>query len=558
MGVLQGALESSSLSRNAQIISAIEVLKITGKLNVASVIALPSAEDKKSGSQSQDDMVSVHESVHYSQLQSEVGAVQSQRRESVNSVASLAVPRISPSDPPSSGVLSTASRLRRLGLGPPKRAMVALSPIKDYSTVPRTLHPSVGTAKNLDEIMFPTPPRQTLRHQQQMVSLEPSPLSTLSRSRLNYTGSPLTSGIGIDDDDDEDSVQAGSEENKDPKANLELRIAKLKAEPSNGPPEPQTKTRAVKINGKTYRVLHLIGKGGSSKVFKVLAPDNQVLALKKVNLKNLDDSTLTGYVNEIELLRKLGNAENIIRLVDAEFNKEHANLYIVMEYGEVDLCHMLRERAEKPRDYNFIRYCWQQMLHAVRIVHAAKVVHCDLKPANFLMVRGHLKLIDFGISKAIMNDTTNIVRENQVGTVNYMSPEALQESSGASAAHAKGIIKIGRPSDVWSLGCIMYEMTFGKAPFANFSLIQRLQKIMDHGYEIEFPDLDNSALLDSIRGCLERSIKQRLTIEALLTHPFLMPHLEKPERPLSIDLREALSRLNPEARAILEASLRHL
>jgi serine/threonine-protein kinase TTK/MPS1 len=174
------------------------------------------------------------------------------------------------------------------------------------------------------------------------------------------------------------------------------------------------------------------------------------------------------------------------------------------------------------------------------------------------MVRGHLKLIDFGISKAIMNDTTNIVRENQVGTVNYMSPEALQESSGASAAHAKGIIKIGRPSDVWSLGCILYEMTFGKAPFANFSLIQRLQKIMDYGYQIEFPDLDNSALLNSIRGCLERSIKQRLTIEALLTHPFLMPHREKLERPLSIDLREALSRLSPEARAILDASLRHL
>lgn len=548
LGVLNGALESSSLSRNAQIISAIEVFKITGKLNVASVIALPSSEDKKQASQ--DDMVSVHESIHYSQLQSEVGGVQSQRRESINSVASLAVPRISPSDPPSSAVLSTASRLRRLGLGPPKRAMMALSPIKD-STVPRTLNPQ-GASKNVDEAMFPTPPRQTMRHQQQMVSLEPSPLSTMSRNRLNYTGSPLTSGIGIDDE--EDSIQ---EENIDPKANLELRIAKLKAEPSNAP-EPQTKTRAVKINGKTYRVLHLIGKGGSSKVFKVLAPDNQVLALKKVNLKNLDDATLTGYVNEIELLRKLGNAENIIRLVDAEFNREHANLYIVMEYGEVDLCQMLRERADKPRDYNFIRYCWQQMLHAVRIVHAAKVVHCDLKPANFLMVRGHLKLIDFGISKAIMNDTTNIVRENQVGTVNYMSPEALQESSGASAAQAKGIIKIGRPSDVWSLGCILYEMTFGKAPFANFSLIQRLQKIMDHGYQIDFPALDNPALLDSIKGCLERSIKQRLTIESLLTHPFLMPHLQKAERPLSIDLKEALSRLNPEARAILEASLRHL
>ncbi|GMF36098.1 unnamed protein product [Phytophthora lilii] len=50
----------------------------------------------------------------------------------------------------------------------------------------------------------------------------------------------------------------------------------------------------------------------------------------------------------------------------------------------------------------------------------------DLKPANFLFVNGALKLIDFGIAKAISNDTTNIVRDSQIGTVNYMSPEAIQ------------------------------------------------------------------------------------------------------------------------------------
>jgi len=49
----------------------------------------------------------------------------------------------------------------------------------------------------------------------------------------------------------------------------------------------------------------------------------------------------------------------------------------------------------------------------------------DLKPANFLFVNGALKLIDFGIAKAISNDTTNIERDGQVGTVNFMSPEAI-------------------------------------------------------------------------------------------------------------------------------------
>lgn len=54
------------------------------------------------------------------------------------------------------------------------------------------------------------------------------------------------------------------------------------------------------------------------------------------------------------------------------------------------------------------------MLLAVNTIHEERIVHSDLKPANFLLVRGSLKLIDFGIAKAIMSDTTNIQRDSQV------------------------------------------------------------------------------------------------------------------------------------------------
>ena len=60
--------------------------------------------------------------------------------------------------------------------------------------------------------------------------------------------------------------------------------------------------------------------------------------------------------------------------------------------------------------------CCFQILQAVQVIHDAKIVHSDLKPANFVLVKGQVKLIDFGIANAIANDTTNIQRDTTVRT----------------------------------------------------------------------------------------------------------------------------------------------
>ena len=63
------------------------------------------------------------------------------------------------------------------------------------------------------------------------------------------------------------------------------------------------------------------------------------------------------------------------------------------------------------------------------IFYFADVIHSDLKPANFLLVCGRLKLIDFGIASSVQNDMTSVYKDVQTGTFNYISPESLQITS---------------------------------------------------------------------------------------------------------------------------------
>ena len=85
-----------------------------------------------------------------------------------------------------------------------------------------------------------------------------------------------------------------------------------------------------------------------------------------------------------------------------------------MEYGEIDLSNLLTQNPTLVKSPNFIKNIWEQMLRAVAFIHAHDIVHADLKPANFMVCKGVLKLIDFGIAGGIGADTTNIHREHQV------------------------------------------------------------------------------------------------------------------------------------------------
>lgn len=202
-----------------------------------------------------------------------------------------------------------------------------------------------------------------------------------------------------------------------------------------------------------FRVISRLGSGGAGSVFKVENEETgEVRALKTLMPGTvINEEIHKRFVREISVAQKL-NHPNIVAYDDCGLHEEI--LYYTMElvpWGS--LADTLARR---------IRLSWKDAVEcAIHIsnglshLHAADIVHRDLKPANiFLSDDGRLKVGDFGLARDL-NSTRLTLDGNTVGTMKYISPEQ---------AMAKPID--GR-SDIYALGCILFEMLAGGAPFVD-------------------------------------------------------------------------------------------
>ncbi|XP_052239524.1 dual specificity protein kinase Ttk-like isoform X2 [Dreissena polymorpha] len=297
------------------------------------------------------------------------------------------------------------------------------------------------------------------------------------------------------------------------------------ARPAAVPPAvtPMGNMKMIAVNDKVYTVLSVLGRGGSCKVYQVFDPEcSKVKALKEVYLDSAVGAVVEGYKNEIALLRRLQYCDKVIKMYDSEYKPDEAKLYMVMEAGSEDLAMFFQRETQNRKHLNSVdvRFYWRAMLQAVQALHREGIIHSDLKPANFLFVGGTLKLIDFGIAKAIQQDKTSVILEAQIGTLNFMSPETIMHQHDGSGS--KPQFKVGVKSDVWSLGCILYNIVFGRTPFQHIrNNLLKLQAITNPDLPIEFPDCDDKHVIDVLKRCLNRDPKQRPSIDELLDHPYL-------------------------------------
>ncbi len=253
----------------------------------------------------------------------------------------------------------------------------------------------------------------------------------------------------------------------------------------------------------SFEITEVIGRGGMGVVY--LAHDTKLkrsVAIKSIPAQLKDDSTAQArFRREAELLASL-NHPNIAVIYEIIEQDDGAG-YLVLEYvpGET-----LSERIKrKPLKLEEALSIARQIAEAVSAAHEKGVVHRDLKPGNIkLTSEGRIKVLDFGLAKSSAGDGTDIEITSTepghiIGTPAYMSPEQAR----------------GKPtdkrSDIWSFGCIMYQMLTGQLPFEGETATDTLARIIERQPDWDLlPNETPENIRVLLLRCLEKDPDKRL------------------------------------------------
>lgn len=207
-----------------------------------------------------------------------------------------------------------------------------------------------------------------------------------------------------------------------------------------------------------YELICQIGKGNFGSISKIIRKsDKKVLVWKELDYGHMSEKEKQQIVSEVNILRELKHP-NIVRYYDRIIDKKNSKIYIIMEFCEGGDLGQLIKRCKKTKDYIAEDIIWKIFTQIVLALHSChtrkdgKVLHRDIKPSNvFLDSENNVKLGDFGLSRVLSNESN--FAYSHVGTPYYMSPEQIDE------------MRYNEKSDIWSLGCFLYEITTFSPPF---------------------------------------------------------------------------------------------
>ncbi|XP_073962816.1 serine/threonine-protein kinase Nek8-like [Choristoneura fumiferana] len=267
-----------------------------------------------------------------------------------------------------------------------------------------------------------------------------------------------------------------------------------------------TITRYKKHN---LTILKTIGKGTYGNVFLCEKTDTLLTIVKDIQLNIKIQDHKKDIDNEVDILSTM-NHPNVIQFYDCYYTEHY--VMISMEYATGgNLAERMYQRYPKLVKQQEILFYVSQILLGVNYIHSLKVIHRDLKAENILLTGKHgvlVKIGDFGISKMLASaKKTSTV----IGTPYYLAPELCE----------------GKPydtkSDVWALGCLLYEMCTHKRPFESETLVGLVKAITSesvHPIDLTIYERGMQDLIDSMLSILP---SKRPTVKELMGRAILLP-----------------------------------
>jgi NIMA (never in mitosis gene a)-related kinase len=223
---------------------------------------------------------------------------------------------------------------------------------------------------------------------------------------------------------------------------------------------------------KDFHIERKIGDGAYSQVFQVMRrSDSKEYALKQVRIAKLSEKEKTNALNEVRILASIEHP-NVIAYKEAFFDEQSSTLNIVMDFADGgDLYNKILQMKKQGRLFDEWE-CWDcliQMTRGLQALHERGVLHRDLKSANvFMEIDGLVKLGDLNVSKQAQKDGMLFT---QTGTPYYASPEVWKDQP------------YDNKSDIWSLGCVLYEMVTLNPPFQASNMDKLFRTVLSGNYE---------------------------------------------------------------------------
>lgn len=230
-----------------------------------------------------------------------------------------------------------------------------------------------------------------------------------------------------------------------------------------------------------YSKLSEIGKGAYGTTYLVHSKvKDQFYCLKEISFTGMGDEDKEKSMKEVHILKTL-NSGYVVGFIEYWANRK--TLSMVMEYcGGGDLEGVIKKATVDKTllPENVILSFLMDITYGMMHVHQQKILHRDIKPSNvFLTESGIAKIGDFGISRVLLR--TSSLGQTTVGTPYYLSPEVI---SGKPYDHK---------SDVWSIGCVLYELCTSKHLFDGNNLMALVFKIMNNDIP-NIPDVYSNEL----------------------------------------------------------------